>query len=462
MALINIIHLSEIENFKDLSPDFYKAEYMSKSASIRKNKFRRLSQISFITDGEHGSPCWSDNSGIKYVTAEFIKENFIEQGITKQITIDQDRRNARARLKEGDLLIYSVGAYAGLTCVAEAHLFPANIPRSVAIVRLNNNDEFYPEFVSVFLNSSIGKFQSIRFRAGNSQPVLALEKIRQFEVPIFDERIQREIKILYQEAYKLRQKSQALYKQANDLLKQELGLEKIKINNKNYFTTLNTTCVTERIIDPKFHNPKFEQINNHLKANFETIELRKIADVEYGYMPMQDYEKDKTKGIPLIRVTNITQEIEIKMDDLKYIPNWVKVPSKKYVEKGDILIVQCGDTTGKVGYIYEDVKNHLFPSFCFSIKVKDCRINSLFLAALLKSNLMQILFDQTVMINTVRPNTTKPRFEKIIIPIFDMPFQLKIAEMLVNSNNAKKQSQQLLTDAKARVEQLIKEAANNA
>ena len=74
---------------------------------------------------------------------------------------------------------------------------------------------------------------------------------------------------------------------------------------------------------------------------------------------------------------------------------------------------------------------------------------------------MQILFDQTVMINTVRPNTTKPRFEKITIPIIDMQFQLKIAEMLVNSNNAKKQSQKLLADAKARVEQLIEEAANN-
>jgi restriction endonuclease S subunit len=193
MALINKIKLSEIENFKDLSPEFYKAEYMKKSADIRKNKFRRLSQISYITDGEHGSPCWSDSSGIKYVTAEFIKENFIEQGITKQITFEQDRRNARARLKEGDILIYSVGAYAGLTCVAEPHLFPANIPRSVAIVRLNNNDEFYPEFISVFLNSNIGQFQSVRFRAGNSQPVLALEKIRQFEVPIFDNKIQSDI-----------------------------------------------------------------------------------------------------------------------------------------------------------------------------------------------------------------------------------------------------------------------------
>jgi len=194
MALINLINLSEIENFKDLSADFYKVDFMNRSKTIRSLSYRRLSQISYITDGEHGSPCWSEDSGIKYITAEYVKENFIENGNFKQITIDQDIRNARARLRENDILIYSVGAYAGLTCVAEPHLFPANIPRSVAMVRLNNTDEFLPEFISVFLNSNVGKFQSIRFRAGNSQPVLALEKFRQFEIPVIEYNFQKKIK----------------------------------------------------------------------------------------------------------------------------------------------------------------------------------------------------------------------------------------------------------------------------
>jgi restriction endonuclease S subunit len=216
--------------------------------------------------------------------------------------------------------------------------------------------------------------------------------------------------------------------------------------------------VNERIIDSKFHNPKFKQIVDFISSKFETIELRKIADIEYGYMPMQDYETNPEKGIPLIRVTNITQELEIKLDDLKYIPNWVKIPTKKFVEQGDILIVQCGDTTGKVGYIYEEINNHLFPSFCFSIKVKDPRIDSLFLAALLKTEILQVLFDQTVMINTVRPNTTKPRFEKMVIPIFDMKYQLEITDFLLRSNQAKKESKELIQNAKNQVEEVIKQS----
>ena len=149
------------------------------------------------------------------------------------------------------------------------------------------------------------------------------------------------------------------------------------------------------------------------------------------------------------------------MADLQYIPNWVQIPRKKYVEKGDILMVQLGDTTGKVGYIFEDVKNHLFPSFCLSVKVKDDRINSLFLSALLKSRLIQILFDKTVLINTVRPNTTKPRFEKLLIPVFDMDFQLKTASLLEKSFIAKKEAKSLLEQAKNRVEELIETASIN-
>lgn len=459
MAIWNTIKLSEIH------PDRFDAEYFRKDYKSNLELLETTGEtitlgklFKYINRGTQ--PLYNKKGTLKALRS--VNVGFMNFNETRQEYVTEDffTINTRGKVQKDDILITSTGVGTlGRTSIWFKNE-KAFCDGHITILRNGKIDSY---FITAFLNSKYGLRQyDQNYRGSSGQIEIYPYDISKFVIPECLFPHQTEIGNYLREAFELQTQSKILYKQATDLLEQELGLENVKINNKNYFTTLNTTCVTERIIDPKFHNPKFEQINNHLKANFETIELRKIADVEYGYMPMQDYEKDKTKGIPLIRVTNITQEIEIKMDDLKYIPNWVKVPSKKYVEKGDILIVQCGDTTGKVGYIYEDVKNHLFPSFCFSIKVKDSRINSLFLAALLKSNLMQILFDQTVMINTVRPNTTKPRFEKITIPIFDMQFQLKIAEMLVNSNNAKKQSQKLLADARARVEQLIEEAANNA
>ena len=317
-----------------------------------------------------------------------------------------------------------------------------------------------PYLIAAFFNTPYGIEQLFQHQRGSSgQLHLYPVDIRRIIVPECLFPYQQEIGDYLRKAFALQQKSSDLYKEAVTLLSDALGLDKIVYSNANFYTTTNIDCVRERIIDPKYHHPKFEQIENHLRNNFETVELRKIADVEYGYMPMQDYEKDPNKGIPLIRVTNITDHLEIKMEDLKFIPNWVQIPRKKYVEKGDILMVQLGDTTGKVGYIFEDVKNHLFPSFCLSVKVKDDRFNSLFLSALLKSELIQILFDKTVLINTVRPNTTKPRFEKLLIPLFEMDFQLKIAALLEKSFLAKKESKLLIEMAKQRVVEIIKESA---
>jgi type I restriction enzyme S subunit len=457
MALINKIKLSEIENFKDLSPEFYKAEYMKKSADIRKNKFRRLSQISYITDGEHGSPCWSDSSGIKYVTAEFIKENFIEQGITKQITFEQDRRNARARLKEGDILIYSVGAYAGLTCVAEPHLFPANIPRSVAIVRLNNNDEFYPEFISVFLNSNIGQFQSVRFRAGNSQPVLALEKIRQFEVPIFDNKIQSDIKALYQEAYKLRQQAQSLYKQATDLLETELGIDKISFEKPNKFISNFSDVVVGGRISSYFFQPKYNQLDN-LLSNFQTTLLRKLVNYySTGFaFPKKQILKEKTDA-PLIKIANIKlMDLDISSSD--FISNTGKLAgANETIKIGDILIGMSG-SVGTSAVIREEKLAY--------INQRILRINSLgiidpeYLALVINSLVGKMQFEKYGT-GGVQVNISPRDMLNIKIPRLGVT-EDKIADLIKKSFVAKKQSQQLLADAKARVEQLIEEAANNA
>ncbi|MDO9256952.1 MAG: hypothetical protein Q7U54_15635 [Bacteroidales bacterium] len=457
MAIWNTIRLSEIH------PDRCDAEYFRKDYQDNIGNLQNSGETSSLGKLfkyiNRGSQPFYDKSGT-YKALRSVNVGFMNFNETRQEYVTESffKSNNRGKVQKDDILITSTGVGTlGRTSI----WFKDEKAYCDGHITILRNGVIDPYCMTAFLNSKYGITQfNQNYRGSSGQIEIYPYDLSKFIIPKCILPFQTEIGDKLRAAFELQRQSQTLYKKATELLEQVLGLDKIDYNKKNYYKTLNTTCVLERIIDPKFHNPKFDQIVTFLKHNFNTIELRKIADIEYGYMPMQDYELDKSKGIPLIRVTNITQELEIKMDDLKYIPNWVKVPPKKYVEKGDILMVQCGDTTGKVGYIYEDVKNHLFPSFCFSLKVIDKRINSLFLAALLKSKLMQILFDQTVMINTVRPNTTKPRFEKLTIPIFDEDFQLKISTMLIESNIAKKQSLELLAKAKNRVEQLIEEAIN--
>ena len=317
-----------------------------------------------------------------------------------------------------------------------------------------------PNFLYIYSKTKYFRDYLVRFSKSSMYPTVANSDILKF--PFFrpgEQEYIDNVSAIIKKARNLLLESQALYTQAKQLLEQELELDKLKFYDKNFYET-NFAKVTEtRIIDSKYHHPKYETLVDNLKLKYTTFKLKQIASVEYGYMPTQDYETDPNKGIPLIRVTNIKDDLEIKIEDLKYIPNAVKVHKKKFVEHQDILMVQCGDTTGKVGYIFDEIKGHLFPSFCLSVKVYDNRFDPLFLAALLKTKYMQILFDQTVMINTVRPNTTKPRFENLEIPLLDNSFQDKISSLLQKSKQAKRESQQLLNQAKIRVEQLIEEVA---
>jgi len=460
MAVWSIINKSEGLSNKRIDSERYKPQYTENEYLLRNIPHKKLKYyINDISGGATPRGAKYSLSGIPFIRVQNIKENYSD--LTDVVYIHESIHNGelfRSQIKEEDVLLTITGVSYGNSTVAHKKMLPANMNQHS--VRISLKNALLPEFLSTFFVSKYGKLQSDSRVTGDTRPALTYSEISNIIIPDIIIENQLKIKDIVIKATGLRILSQELYNQAIDLLEQELGLDTIELNKRNNYITSNSICVNERIIDPKFHNPIYAKLSNHLEENFDTVELRKIADIEYGYMPMQDYETDSNKGIPLIRVTNITQQIEIKMDELKYIPNWVKIPTKKYVEKGDILVVQCGDTTGKVGYIYEDVKNHLFPSFCFSVKVKDNRINSLYLAALLKTKIMQILFDQTVMINTVRPNTTKPRFERLTIPILNAELQKTVSDLLIQSNKDKKESKRLLEEAKTRVEQLIEEAAN--
>ena len=144
------IKINELENFKDLSSEYYLKDNILKTVYIRSKNYKLLQDLASITDGEHGSPDWDNSSNIKYITAENIKPNYILESNFNTISNKQHIKNTRSSLKENDVLIYSVGAYAGFAAKAEKHLFPANIPRSVAIARAN---KVSPEYLSVFINS---------------------------------------------------------------------------------------------------------------------------------------------------------------------------------------------------------------------------------------------------------------------------------------------------------------------
>lgn len=138
-------------------------------------------------------------------------------------------------------------------------------------------------------------------------------------------------------------------------------------------------------------NPNFKPCD---KSHYENLPkgwtICKISDlckIENGFaFSSDDY---KTSGIPLIRISNITNNT-IDLSDCVYIEN-IEINDKYIISKGDLLIAMSGATTGKMGVYKNNNISYLNQRVC-NVKIID---NSILLHSyrnyLLQSKVSEIL-----------------------------------------------------------------------
>jgi len=109
MNQFSIIRKSQLEGAQRLDAEYYQPEYLAMSKKIKSMSSTRLGDIAFITDGEHGSPIWDENSGIKYFSSQFVNEGSLATEDIRFINTAINERNKRTQLKEGNILLSIVG-----------------------------------------------------------------------------------------------------------------------------------------------------------------------------------------------------------------------------------------------------------------------------------------------------------------------------------------------------------------
>jgi len=180
-------------------------------------------------------------------------------------------------------------------------------------------------------------------------------------------------------------------------------------------------------IDAWYYQPQFIENNKRLQdwvsAGGGTLRrLSGLASVTYGYMPTEDYW-ESTNGAPFLRVTNFTANLFTNLSDLKYVNPKAKENPKFTLKFGDTIVVQCGNTTGRIAFVSSDIEGFVFPSFCLRVRSRDRGVNPFYLVALFDTSAVQTQIQRTISVTSVRPNTTKPALESIMIPIPDRRIQ---------------------------------------
>lgn len=276
-------------DFGRIDAEFFKSNYIILENKITKINYNKINDIANVTDGEHGSPELDENSGIMYLSGHNIKENFIDFENVRFCSEKLHLKNLRASVKKNSILMSIVGTVGKCSIVNVDVL--ANTDRNVATIK-DINKKYNPFYMSVFLNSLYGKYQTERFSTGNVQPLLNLSQVKCIIVPLFTNNFQEKIENLVLLNDKKRQDSKLAYSQAENVLLRELDLQPYDNESaKNIEHYLNEHNQTYAIDDLLQGNQDIEP-NVLDEADYWTDRLNQLENIE-KYKPENYLEKEK-------------------------------------------------------------------------------------------------------------------------------------------------------------------------
>jgi len=185
-------------------------------------------------------------------------------------------------------------------------------------------------------------------------------------------------------------------------------------------------------IDPAFYSIGLK----HIKANITNlIKIKDIAEIQGGFA-FKSIEYIN-KGVPLVRIQNITDG-EIELTDTVFVEEKYKKDLVRFLlNENDILIAMTGATIGKIGRIN---KNNL-PAFLnqrvgrFVFKTNN--INKDYIYYILQLPIFQ---DQVkrLSLGGAQPNISPNSITNIQIPLPPLEIQNKIVQLMDNIYSLKK------------------------
>lgn len=455
MAVWSSINMSYGIANKRLDAERYKPQYLKNEEYLSSIKFEYLKKyISDISGGATPKGAKYPTNGIKFVRVQNIRDNFFD--LSDVVYIDESVHNGqlfRSQIQESDVLLTITGVSYGNSSTAYKDMLPANINQHS--VRIALKPGLLPEVLSTFFCCKYGRLQSDSKVTGDTRPALTYPEIGNYIIPVFDMSFQLDIQRLVRESLQQRLLSQSLYHQAETLLAQELQLDQLKFPNKKWYTTDYCNVLSKRRSDAEFYNPKLSQYYQHF-SNIGSLKLRSITEI----VNVKKYSNPTyaVEGMPIITQRHLSEITPENYGDYPIASiDWCNKNKEAVLRKEDLLFYSVGAYLGKTNVWLND-DNAVFASFITLLRCDDI-INSCFLMLVLNSP-FGVLQSKVFQSGTSQPYIYPKDIKQFLIPDVDKDIKKKLFDLIHCSYNAKKQSKQLLAQAKQRMEELIEQEAN--
>lgn len=461
----NKIRISEIFNSR-LDPHFYKKEFLELRNSLNNSKTYKLGEVV-----EFSSETWDQKSKFKdefpYIE---ISEIDIITGTIQNINwcpLAKAPSRAKMVVHSGDIIISTTRPNRGAISVIPSKYDGYIASTGFSIIRNIKTNNLNKEYLYEYLRTNISLRQMLRHSSGGNYPAITQEELKKILIYVPDMSAQRKIVKLLSDARiglqnKLN-KAENLITSIRDTLLYELCIKIPDMNSKKVYKTSVENLFSTRI-DPKYHQPKYENLEKNIKSNNKKIYSIESLDnickeVISGQRPKGGVSQI-LEGIPSIGGEHVFKDGTIAVENLKYIPeDFHQKQLKSKIKPLDIILVKDGATTGKVGIIPEDypyneanINEHVFILRC-----KD-NIDPYYLLTFLMSDIGQIQIEREISGATIM-GITKDSLKNILIPIPSVSIQNSISneykKCLELAKQLKSEANSEYEKAKQRVEDII-------
>ena len=402
------------------------------------------------------------HNGISFIRVQNLSPEGLRLDDCKYVTFDtHNGLLKRSQVSGGDLLVKITGVGRMAVSSVAPHGFEGNINQHIVVIKAANYQT--SEFLAAFLNSDVGEKLASRRSTGGTRPALDYRALKSIPI-IYKPQIVAIMESAYAQKRQKEQAAAAILDSIDDYVLAELGIEMPTVEEKKCFVVYANETVGRRI-DSYYHSPYFKKLYSVINNHERVFSLRNlVSELDYGLMPTQDYADSDDTGVPMIRVTNLLPDGSIDMSEIKYIPFDTPRLDLKRVKADDILMVQCGNTTGKTALVPKCFEDYTFGSFLFVIRGKSEIINQHYLFAILSNRLIQEQIRHTWNIVTVRPNTSKPNVENLLIPVPPFEIQTQIAEEVMDRKSKaaklRQEAEVIVEKAKREVERILLEGVS--
>ena len=450
MAVWSILDSDELARRARLDAEYFQPRYLEYEKMLSRLACVTLDDVGRVTDGIHASPDVVDEDGVRYLSAKSVKDNEFSVGDALQISRKQDAENSRTRLREGDLLITTVGTI-GNAAVVTPEILPANIDRHLGLVRFNSDAPIDSYFAATFLNSTFGRFQTLREATGNVQLNLFIEKIKTLKIPELP--VAAAISKATRNAYDLRSKAAKLISDAEKLLTKTLDLDDLDNSPSLFYERDFTDFQTANRFGAEYFMPCKQCVLDALAKqpgrllNEHCQSVRELFDAT-----------DARRG-ELVRNFDLTTALEPVLDDSTETMPAVEIGStKKKIKAGDVVISRLRSYLREIAVVRTSPAVAAVGSSEFIVLRP--RENA-------KSKLTPetlLIYLRSLPVQTIlkwsQDGSAHPRFDEddlLAIPVPDSVVRIapKIDALVNEALTARAEAARLLEEAKAEVERLV-------